>query len=89
MCVCVSVAVGIDPGLQMALVCVCTERLQASRLPSDHDEPCAHTFALAHTRDHVQLLFQGSGLQTLPNLPKYLCAVLMLKTTPAVIFWII
>lgn len=35
---CTSVGVGGDPGLQMALVCVCTERLQASRLPSDRDE---------------------------------------------------
>lgn len=38
MYMCTSVAVGGDPGLQMALVCVCTERLQASRLPSDRDE---------------------------------------------------
>lgn len=49
MSVCASVAVGGDPGMQMALVCVCTERLQASRLPSDHDKPCAHTHMLRTT----------------------------------------
>lgn len=54
---CASVAVGGDPGLQMALVCVCTERVQASRLPSDHDEPCAR-----NTQDHCTMTFSRVGV---------------------------
>ncbi len=56
--------------MQMALVCVRTERLQASRLPSDHDKPCAHT----HT-----LTYRGSRQKILQSLLKYLCAVVRLQ----------
>lgn len=71
-CVCVlSVAVGGDPGMQMALVCVCTERLQASRLPSDHDKPCAHTHTHTDTLRTTYIdFFQGSGQK---NVLKPIC----------------
>lgn len=49
MCACAGVAVGGDPGVQMVLVCVCAERLQASCLPSDRDKTCVRTHSSVRT----------------------------------------
>lgn len=45
----------------MVLVCVCTERLQASRLPSDHDKTCVRTHSSAHTLGVVFADFSTGG----------------------------
>lgn len=65
---CAIVAAGVDPGMQMALVCVCTERLQTSRLSSDHDKTCTHTRSQTHAHIQDHSLFQGPGQNGLLSL---------------------
>lgn len=62
-CVCVraGVAVGGAPGPQMVLVCVCAERLQASRLPSDRDKTCVRTHWSVRTLGLVESDFSSGG----------------------------
>lgn len=63
-CVCVraGVAVGGAPGPQMVLVCVCAERLQASRLPSDRDKTCVRTHWSVRTLGLVESDFSSRGV---------------------------
>lgn len=73
MCACAGVAVGGDPGGQMVLVCVCTERLQASRLPSDHDKTCVDT--RSYTLWIMYYNFKGGGIfQFLFIINRHVCA---------------
>lgn len=45
----------------MVLVCVCAERLQASRLPSDRDKTCVRTHWSVRTLGPAESDFSSGG----------------------------